>query len=165
MLAPMLIFSGYVVPYANIPIYFKWAYYASFFQCARHKGLERWSVALPLRVRRARAPVEPDAFAILMVNEFSERSFTEACPAELALNALDEGIMDELHRLLPNRTLNFTLPLHHHNFTCTGHAYLENIGMWPVRYGGLQYHFAILGSYLAAAFVCTYVVLRIKLRE
>ena len=25
-LAPLLIFSGYVVPFRNIPIYFRWAY-------------------------------------------------------------------------------------------------------------------------------------------
>lgn len=34
-LVPLLIFSGYLIPYSKIPPFFKWAYYASFFQCAR----------------------------------------------------------------------------------------------------------------------------------
>jgi len=34
-LGPLLLFSGFLIPRTLIPPLFKWAYYASFFQCAR----------------------------------------------------------------------------------------------------------------------------------
>ena len=137
LLVPLLVFSGYVVPYANIPLYFRWAYYASFFQYA---------------------------FAILMINELGDRHFTHGCPAELA----EEEIVREITNHLPNGTFangtlppwwpaNWTLPPIH--WTCEGHTYLAQIGLWPVRYGGLQNYFAVLIGYLAASFVGTYGVL------
>jgi ABC-type multidrug transport system permease subunit len=65
ILAPLLIFSGYVVPYANIPVYFRWAYYASFFQYA---------------------------FAVLLINELGDRKFTSECPTQLAEEAVANEI-------------------------------------------------------------------------
>lgn len=56
-LVPLLIFSGYLIPLEKIAPYFKWAYYASFFQCAP-RGQERGAVARRGRARtrtRARA--------------------------------------------------------------------------------------------------------------
>jgi hypothetical protein len=138
-LAPLLIFSGYIVPKGNIPFYFTWAYYASFFQYA---------------------------FGILMINELGDRTFDRDCPAQL----VEEAIVDEIvQHLFPSGTIppawrNWT---HHHshlNWTCTGHAYLEKIDMWPVAYGGLQNYFAILCGYFAASFVGAYLMLRWKTR-
>ena len=94
-------------------------------------------------------------------SKLGERNFTKGCPAELAADYAEEAILKELKRLLPNGSLphwNGTLPPV--NWTCTGHSYLERIDMWPVRYGGLEGHFAIVGGYLAACFVGTYAVLR-----
>ena len=55
-LVPLLIFSGYLIPLSRIKVYFKWCYYASFFQYS---------------------------FAILQLNEFSGRTFDKDCPEEL----------------------------------------------------------------------------------
>ena len=41
----------------------------------------------------------------------------------------------------------------------------EQVGMWPVAYGGLQNYFVILAGYLLAAFVGNYAVLRCKTRR
>ena len=130
-LAPLLIFSGYVVPYSNIPIYFRWAYYASFFQYA---------------------------FAVLMINELADRTFDNECPAQLAEEAI---VAEIEKALFPNATVppwvNWTFPKV--NWTCTGHSYLHHVDMWPVAYGGLQNYFAIIGGYLAISLTATYVVL------
>ena len=48
-LAPQMIFSGYILPYNNIPSYFKFLYYASF-----------WQYCL----------------GILQINEFEDRIYT-----------------------------------------------------------------------------------------
>ena len=135
-LAPLLIFSGYVVPKANIPIYFTWAYYASFFQYA---------------------------FGVLMINELGDRTFSHDCPAQLAEEAIVDEIIEHF---FPNGTppgwRNWTHPVG--NWTCTGHSYLAKVDMWPVSYGGLQYYFVILGGYFLASFVGAYAMLRWKTR-
>jgi len=157
-LAPLLIFSGYVVPYNNIPVYFTWAYYASFFQYS---------------------------FALLMINEFADRTFAVDCPAELAEKAIIDALRQRftppatstapLQQLPPwsadnpfgpnctvpswanwTHWINGTLPL---DFACTGRSYLEKVGMWPNRFGALHNYFVILAGYLLLAFVCTYLVL------
>ena len=135
-LAPLLIFSGYVVPKANIPVYFTWAYYASFFQYA---------------------------FGVLMINELGDREFDHDCPAQLAEEAIVDEI---LKHVFPNGTppqWNWTLPTG--NWTCTGHSYLARIDMWPVPHGGLQNYFVILGGYFFASFVGAYAILRWKTRS
>ena len=55
-LLPQMLFSGYVIPYAAIPSYFKWLYYASF-----------WQYCLGL----------------LQLNEFRDRTYTANCPRTL----------------------------------------------------------------------------------
>ena len=57
IIAPQMIFSGYVLPYGRMPYYFKWLYYASF-----------WQYGL----------------GVLQVNEFANRTYTEDCPAATA---------------------------------------------------------------------------------
>jgi hypothetical protein len=59
-LVPLLIFSGYLIPFQKIAPYFRWAYYASFFQYSLG-GLE--------------------------LNEFEARVYTRDCPAETAAEA------------------------------------------------------------------------------
>ena len=163
VLAPLLIFSGYVVPYNNIPVYFTWAYYASFFQYS---------------------------FALLMINEFADRTFTRDCPAQLAEQQVLAALEERLAPYWPPLSYNGTWPAHNgtwpahngtwpaHNgtwpppgpwrnwtwppqlqFTCTGREYLHLVGMWPNRFGALSNYFAILAGYLALAFAATYVVL------
>jgi ABC-type multidrug transport system permease subunit len=135
-LAPLLIFSGYVVPKANIPVYFTWAYYVSFFQYA---------------------------FGVLMINELSDRTFDRDCPAQLAEEAIvDEIVKHFFPNGTPPQWINWTHPVG--NWTCSGHSYLAKINMWPVPYGGLEYFFAILGGYFAASFVGAYAMLRWKTR-
>ena len=131
-LAPLLIFSGYVVPKANIPIYFTWCYYASFFQYA---------------------------FSVLMINELGDRTFHHDCPAEIAEEAIVAEVRKHFfpHGLPPDLR-NWTLPPI--NWTCAGHSYLERINMWPVAYGGLQNYFAILVGYFVVSFFLAYAVLR-----
>jgi len=34
LIVPLVLFSGYIIPYSQIPIYFRWLYHASFFQYA-----------------------------------------------------------------------------------------------------------------------------------
>ena len=135
-LAPLLIFSGYVVPKGNIPIYFEWAYYASFFQYA---------------------------FGLLMVNELGDRYFEHDCPAQLAEEAV---IDDLLLHLFPNGTPPSLANWTHHQprMNCTGHTYLAKIDMWPVPYGGLPHYFAILAAYLVASLIGAYAMLRWKTR-
>ncbi|KOO23546.1 ABC2 type transporter superfamily protein [Chrysochromulina tobinii] len=156
VLAPLLIFSGYVVPYNNIPAYFTWAYYASFFQYS---------------------------FALLMINEFADRTFTRDCPAQLAEQQVLAALEERLAPYWPPLPHNGTWPAHNgtwpaHNgtwpppgpwrnwtwppqlqFTCTGREYLQLVGMWPNKFGAISNYFAILAGYLALAFVATYVVL------
>ena len=55
LLVPLILFSGYLIPYAQIPYYFKWLYEASFFQ---------------------------HAIAILEINQSSPVDFTD-CPFNL----------------------------------------------------------------------------------
>ena len=138
-LAPLLIFSGYVVPKGNIPVYFTWAYYASFFQYA---------------------------FGILMINELGDRTFDHDCPAQLAEEAFVDEIA---HHFFPNGTpplwQNWTHRHLHMNWTCTGQTYLAKINMWPVAYGGLHNYFAILGAYFVSSFIAAYAMLRWKTRQ
>ena len=62
-LAPLLIFSGYVIPYKSIPSYFEWAYYSSFFAYS---------------------------FSLLQINELRGRVYTEDCPVQLVEQAIEE---------------------------------------------------------------------------
>ena len=85
------------------------------------------------------------AFAILMVNELGERTFDENCPQQLAEDALAS--------LFPNASWPRIA------WTCRGADYLSQTDLWPVRYGGIRGHFALLFAYLAIAFVGTYAML------
>jgi len=53
-LVPLILFSGYLIPYAQIPAYFKWLYDLSFFQYA---------------------------LAIVLINQYSGTKFTDCPPA------------------------------------------------------------------------------------
>jgi ABC-type multidrug transport system ATPase subunit len=59
-LVPLLIFSGYLIPFAQIAPYFRWAYYASFFQYS---------------------------LGALEINEFAHRAYSRDCPAARAAEA------------------------------------------------------------------------------
>ena len=64
-LVPLLIFSGYLIPLKSIPWYFKWCYYASFFQYS---------------------------FGVLQINELLGRNFTQDCPVEQVEKAVEDAI-------------------------------------------------------------------------
>lgn len=65
MILPLLLFAGYLIPLDQIPVYFQWAYYASFFQYS---------------------------LGLLQVNELTGRNFTQDCPRELASETAEELI-------------------------------------------------------------------------
>ena len=99
-----------------------------------------------------------------MINELGDRNFTTGCPAELAIEAAEEGVREALHRLFPNATLPPIPPPH--NFTCNGTSYLARLDLWPVPYGGgLERYFGILAGYLVAVFTGTYAVLHCTMRR
>ena len=54
---PMLLFSGYVIPYADIPVFFRWIYYVSIFQ---------W------------------AFTILRINQFHDLDFADGGTGDMS---------------------------------------------------------------------------------
>eukprot|EP00965_Chrysotila_dentata_P251629 6210168-Pleurochrysis_carterae.AAC.4 len=72
-LVPLLLFSGYLIPYAQIPVYFQWLYYVSFFQYA---------------------------MAILEVNEFMGRSF-DSCVSHDAIERLMEQLPATCYSAIP----------------------------------------------------------------
>ena len=80
-LVPLIIFSGYLIPLARIPWYFKWLYYASFFQYA---------------------------FGVLQINELANRTFTRDCPAELVEDAVEDALRRRFPHLPPLPRLNVT---------------------------------------------------------
>ena len=84
IIAPQMIFSGYVLPYGRMPDYFKWLYYASF-----------WQYGL----------------GVLQVNEFANRTYTEDCPAATAEQLLYDDlahILEEANITLPPHVFNGT---------------------------------------------------------
>ena len=122
-IVPLLIFSGYLIPRDRIPWYFTWMYYASFFQYS---------------------------FGLLQVNELTNRTFTEDCPAQVVEERVEE--------LIRKRFPHFPLPPIM-NTTCTGEEYLQTQGLWPLLYGGVSGYFAILGAYMVIAHFCAYLLL------
>ena len=131
VLAPQMIFSGYVLPYARMPSYFRWLYYASF-----------WQYGL----------------GILQINEFATRHYTTDCPAATA----EQLLYDDLARALAS-SHNITLPPHHFNGTCNGTTSLEASGLWPVRFGGLEYYFVILAGYMLLFLTLAFAALKYSL--
>jgi len=126
-LAPQMIFSGYILPYKNIPSYFKFLYYASF-----------WQYCL----------------GILQINEFEGRLYTEDCPAEQVVDMIEEFVKEHnstLGPLIPPWFPTHTIPLN-----CTGVKTLEAAGLYPVRFGGLHGYFLILLGYMLGFSVIAY---------
>jgi len=95
ILAPQMIFSGYVLPYKSLPSYFVWIYYASY-----------WQYCLGL----------------LQVNEFAERVFTEGCPASLVESTLYNDLSEWLEQ---HHLRNTTLPPMHFYANCSGTTSLQ----------------------------------------
>lgn len=120
-LVPLLIFSGYVIPFSHIPVYFRWLYYASFFQYA---------------------------FGLLQLITLTGRVFTEDCYGMLIEKALDRSIDDYMHH---HGYPNFTLPYVPLWQNCTGEDYLRGAALWPPHYGGVPGYFAILAGYAVVA--------------
>ena len=124
-LVPLLIFSGYLIPYKSIPVYFKWAYYASFFQYC---------------------------FGLLQVNELAGREYHEDCPMQIAGEELYESLRS---RILsdPSVPTNVSAWFDAHASVqlpanCTGDDFLAAAGLFPTPYGGvLGGYFAIICSY------------------
>ena len=58
----MLLFSGYVIPYADIPVFFRWIYYVSIFQ---------W------------------AFTILRINQFHDLDFADGGTGDMSHGGRD----------------------------------------------------------------------------
>jgi len=83
LLAPQLIFSGYLLPLKQIPAYFSWLYYASF-----------WQYAL----------------GILQINEFRGRVYTEECPTteleQTAYNDVRAWLQTNYNTTLPPKTFH-----------------------------------------------------------
>jgi len=71
-IVPMLLFSGYVIPYADIPVFFRWIYYVSIFQ---------W------------------AFTILRINQFHDLDFADGGTGDMYLDMVDCSAAD--HPLAP----------------------------------------------------------------
>mmetsp|Transcript_32842 Transcript_32842/g.54250 ORF Transcript_32842/g.54250 Transcript_32842/m.54250 type:complete len:673 (+) Transcript_32842:146-2164(+) len=131
ILAPQMIFAGYVLPLRSIPSCFKWLYYASF-----------WQYTL----------------GILQINEFADRVFTEDCPQQIADEVLYHELRQfiEHHHLL-----NITLPSHHaFHGNCSGVYGLTQAGLWPVKFGGLQGYFSILVGYMVVSMLFGYVIVK-----
>eukprot|EP01047_Picozoa_sp_COSAG01_P032892 COSAG01_NODE_2397_length_7771_cov_12.578076_4_plen_115_part_00 len=83
---PMLLFSGYLIPYAQIPSYFKWLYDISFFQC--DTPLQKQSLlivpsdstlshSLGVVCMHCRY-----ALGLVQINQFAGMQFTD-CPPKL----------------------------------------------------------------------------------
>ena len=135
MIAPQMIFSGYVLPYKDLPYYFKPLYYASF-----------WQYAL----------------AILQINEFADREYTDGCPVVVVEQTAYEDVRKwlKLHANIstPDRVGNIT-------GNCTGSTYLEAEGLWPAKFGGLGGYFLILSGYALIFMTLAYVALKVSLRS
>ena len=135
LIAPQMIFSGYVLPYKDLPSYFKPLYYASF-----------WQYCL----------------AILQINEFAEAEYTEGCPVvvveQTAYEELRHWIKLNFNVTTPDRVANIT-------GNCTGAASLEAEGLWPAKFGGLGGYFLILGAYALIFMTLAYVALKVSLRN
>ena len=135
VIAPQMIFSGYVLPYKDLPYYFKPLYYASF-----------WQYCL----------------AILQINEFAEREYTEGCPVVV----VEQTAYEDVRKWLKLHA-NISTPDHVGNITgnCTGSTSLEAEGLWPARFGGLGGYFLILGGYALIFITLAYVALKVSLRN
>ena len=144
IIAPQMIFSGYVLPYNDLPVYFKPFYYLSF-----------WQYGL----------------GILQLNEFSEHEYSLGCPNVTVEDACFEGALALLgHQAQQhNFTLNLTradaafgFPF---NGTCSGKRSLEVAGLWPPKFGGIGGYFLILGAYALVFMLAAYVALKVSLRK
>ena len=144
IIAPQMIFSGYVLPYNDLPVYFKPFYYLSF-----------WQYGL----------------GILQLNEFSEHEYSRGCPNVTVEDACYEGALALLgHQAQQhNFTLNLTqadaafgFPF---NGTCSGKRSLEVTGLWPPKFGGIGGYFLILGAYALVFMLAAYVALKVSLRK
>jgi hypothetical protein len=148
VLAPQMIFSGFMLPYESIPGYFKWLYYCSF-----------WQYAL----------------GILQINEFSDRHYTNGCLDQVFEQSAYDGVrnhegaisqlVDELidnatHNLPPpfNRPANVSLDLPAYTIpgNCTARIWPLISNLWPVRFGGLGGYFLIMLGYLFIFIVTAY---------
>jgi len=146
ILAPMMVFSGYVLPYNSIPSYFKPFYYASF-----------WQYCL----------------GILQINEFSGRVYTEKCPTTLIEQTIYDDIRDlivadidpYLRPWLLNGTGNLTLPSRHFEGECYGDTFLQMTNLLPVQFGGLWGYFLILVGFLLGFLLAAYCALKFSLRS
>ena len=136
LIATMVMFSGYLLPYKDLPRFLSWLYYCSFLQYC---------------------------LAILQINEFEPRVYTEGCPLELVEDAVYEQVRKELEHWnvsLPARTF--------HNAVCNGTSALEKQGLFVdgsvAKFGGLGGYFGILSCYYIWFVWFGYVLLKFRLR-
>jgi hypothetical protein len=101
--------------------------------------------------------------AILQINEFGSRVYTEGCPWELVEDELYSDVRAELAQF------NVSIPPHHfHNAQCNGTSSLERQGLVDAdgevaQFGGLGGYFGILTAYWLVFALLGYGALRWKL--
>ena len=141
-----MIFSGYVLPYNDLPFFFKPFYYLSF-----------WQYCL----------------GVLQLNEFADHEYTQGCPNVTVRDDCFQGALLALNDALEERGVNRTINVsaadaafgYPFNGTCSGTQSLEMTGLWPPKFGGLGGYFLILGGYALLFMLAAYVALKVSLRK